>query len=180
MIHVYQSIMKGITYSYGLMSLVFIINAVAFMNYKMRFIQFLLCQLAVLKIVFCVIVLAQWDQCPWFEARESYQSDNFVRSFKITLSTLYQTFFCVSLLIMVMGFKITKERLNLTEIRRVLSVAVTQYFVDSLYSILGNIPYFGKFTSTLINAFSVAMIIIIVKEARMNFDLLNLRHFIVG
>lgn len=107
-------------------------------------------------------------------------SDNFARSFKITLSTLYQTFFCIALLSMVMGFKISKERLSLMEVRRIIAVAVIQYFADSLYSILSSLPYFGKFTALIINAFSLGMIYIVMREAKLNFDLLNIRCYIVA
>ena len=65
MIHIYKTLLQMLIYAYGLTTIIFILNAVAQINYKIRFIQFLLCQLGALKVIFCLIVLAQWDRCPW-------------------------------------------------------------------------------------------------------------------
>ena len=78
---------------------------------------------------------------------------------------------------MVMGYKICKERLNQGDIKKILCIGSTQYFVDSLYSIGSSVPYLGKFTSITVNIYSICLIMLIIKEAKKNFELLNIREY---
>jgi hypothetical protein len=51
------------------------------------------------------------------------KNDNFFSSFKITLSTLYQTAFSGTMLAMVMGYKISKSNLTHKDLKIILIVA---------------------------------------------------------
>jgi hypothetical protein len=95
-----------------------------------------------MKVVFCLFSFAFWKKCPWSDPAETLQSDNFLKSFKITLSTLYQTFFCGIMLSMTMGLKITKQKLMREEAKKIVIIAGMQYIGDSLYSVGSYMPNF--------------------------------------
>ena len=80
---------------------------------------------------------------------------------------------------MVMGLKISKTQLTQREIKLLLIVASSQYFVDSLYSIGSYAPFFAKSTSILLNIFSGVMIAIIIKESKTSLAMVNLRLAII-
>jgi len=139
-----------------------------------------LCNLAILKVLFASFNYEYWNRCPWYQHGESNtQNDNFIRSIRVTLSTLYQTAFTGSMMCMVMGLKITKSQLTQREIKKIIIVAAGQYFIDSLYSIGSYVPFFGKFTAIILNIFSAIMIVVFLREARISFAQVNLRYAIV-
>ncbi len=141
--------------------------------------MFFLCNLAVLKVLFCLFNFAYWSRCPWKNQNESFKNDNFIRSFKVTLSTLYQTAFSGSMIAMVTGYKISNSRLSQHDLKKILIVASLQYFVDSLYSIGSVVPIFNKMTAILLNMFSIMMIVVIIKQAIKSFEQINLRFLII-
>lgn len=175
----YVALFKGLVEGYMLMSIVFIAYTVLFVTNHIRKASLYMTHLAVLKVLFCLFNYAYWSRCPWHSQKDNFQNDNFIRSFRVTLSTLYQTAFSGSMICMVMGYKISKSRLSQYDIKRILIVASCQYFVDSLYSIGSQIMFFGKIAAILLNIFSIMMLFIIVSEARKNFAMLNLRYMIV-
>lgn len=54
-----------------------------------------------------------------------------------------------------------------------------QYFIVSIYSVGLYIPYFGYAMKIIINHFSVGMIVMVLREAKMNFESLNFKLAIV-
>ena len=94
----YAAAYVGITCGYVAHALLRVRNRV-----KKAYLAF--CQLAVLKLLYSLLNLAFWQRCPWAEpTSQDMQNDNFFKSFKVTVSTLYQTMFCSLLLLMVMGY----------------------------------------------------------------------------
>lgn len=104
----YVRLVTAYQYIYFFFAVAYVINAMKNASRIQRF-QFFVSQLAFMKVVFCLFTLAVWRRCPWLnQQQEAQQSDNFLKSFKITLQTLYQTVFCGLMFSMTMGLKISK------------------------------------------------------------------------
>ena len=131
--------------------------------------------LAVIKLLYCFLNYNYWNMCPW----DDEDSRNYIRSFKITIATLFQTMLCLAFLALAMGFKICRESLSRDQTRKMLIIVTFQYFVTSLYSVAFYLPYIGVITSLIINTFSVSMIITMMNEAKDNYRALNFRLSVV-
>lgn len=80
---------------------------------------------------------------------------------------------------MTMGFKISRQKLQREEAKKVVIVGACQYIADSLYSIGSYLPEFQVYAASLINVFSIFMICALLMEAKKNFDQINLRYHLV-
>ena len=58
-------------------------------------------------------------------------------------------------------------------------MACCQYFIDSIYSIGAYVPNFGCYAQSLVNLFSLAMIAVLLVEARRSFHAINMRVFLL-
>lgn len=103
-----------------------------------------------------------------------------MKSFRVTLSTVFQTLFCLAFIAMGIGYKICKHSLSEKEIKRILLVTSSQYCVDSFYSIGQYLPSLGKFTVLAINFFSIVMIFLVLWDTKKNFNALNFRMFVIS
>lgn len=119
----YVTLFKALVEGYMLISIIFIAYTVLFVKNHIRSTALYMTHLAVLKVLFCLFNYAYWSRCPWHNSKDSFQNDNFIRSFRLTLSTLYQTAFSGSMICMVMGYKLSKSRMAQYDIKRILIVA---------------------------------------------------------
>jgi hypothetical protein len=81
---------------------------------------------------------------------------------------------------MTMGLKISRRSLSKEDVKKVLFLISIQYFVDSFYQIGSYIPRVSWLTQLCINAYSVAMISVLLLEARKSFQIMNLRAFMLA
>ena len=82
--------------------------------------------------LYCLFNYAFWTECPWNVDGETV---NFMKSFRVTIATVFQTMFCLTFITMDIGYKVCKHSLSEREIKKILLVTSSQYCVDSFYSI---------------------------------------------
>eukprot|EP00347_Sterkiella_histriomuscorum_P021103 403335242 len=145
-------------------------------GYSPNIVQRFIPVLPFLKMVYCILNFSYWMYCPWIGNNEGV---NFIRSFKVTLATLFQTMLCLLFVVSILGFRISRDRLNQQDIKKMLVLTSTQYFVDSIYSLGTYIDFIKVFVTLILNAFSIFMILFVFFETKRNFDGLNYRLHIV-
>ena len=170
---------EAFAFLYGFIAIAYILNnMVQFIRVgrQTSVLQKLLPFLVIMKMLYCLLNYAFWTECPWSIDNEAI---NFMKSFRVTIATVFQTMFCLCFITMAIGYKVCKHSLSEREIKKILLVTSSQYCVDSLYSIGQYLPQIGKITTLGINLFSVIMIFMVLHETKKNFSALNFRMHVI-
>jgi len=65
--------------------------------------------LPLMKMLFCGLNFLYWNNCPWAGPNESM---NFLKSFRVTLATLFQTALSLFFVLNAIGFKISRQSIT--------------------------------------------------------------------
>lgn len=89
---------------YSLICLIFIVLYLKPSSTK-TILQGIIIFLPLLKLCYILLTYKFWCNCPWFPTNDTV---SFLRSFKVTMATFFQTMFCLGFAMMAMGYKISR------------------------------------------------------------------------
>ncbi|CDW85561.1 UNKNOWN [Stylonychia lemnae] len=168
----YKFVIGCFTFAYLILFIMFLLRQMRSFNRDPSILQRCVPIMPFLKMIYCGLNFIHWMSCPWLQKDEAM---NFIKSFRVTMATLFQTSLCMFFLLNVYGFKISRQSLTQDHIKKLLIIMSVQYFVDSLFTLSGFIPETRIAVSFILNIFSLYMIQFALKNAKLNFDALNLR-----
>lgn len=148
---------------YAMTSVLIALSLLRPFSKKPTIVQKFLPLLPLLKLLYVVLNLMYWNSCPWYPMNESA---NFIRSFKVTMATFFQTLFSLAFVSMTMGFGISRSQLDNNDLKKVMIATATQYFIDSLYSIGSYVTILKPLVIILLNCFSALMIGFILYQTK--------------
>jgi len=144
---------------YSVLALALLIALNIFYRNVTSFMVRILPFLPLTRFVICSLSSTYFSLCPWDQ--ENYREQ--LIAIKVTLSTLYQTFFSAYLIALNMGLTVTRQSLNREQIKTLSTVIGIQYLVNSVYSLSSQFTYFSSVTGFIVTAYSLGMILVISK-----------------
>ncbi len=112
--------------------------------------------LLIIKIVSPIITLADHSLCPWMNTSNNNgngQNNNeytidqnvsnksnddvkqYLQSIRATVGTLFKTFYCIYLITLVMGYKISRYSLDRNQFKLLVVVGASSYLTYSLFTL---------------------------------------------